>query len=402
MRITRLRQFALAVGLLVLLPSASSAFMEAAESRRMARAKDFIADEQWTRAIDDLRAAADDPREPNKDEALFWLAHSLNQDSDFASAVDAIRRLEREFPSSRWVKPARSLLIELAQKLRRDDVLWWTAAPAPARPSRPAPPVPPAAPAPPSHVPVPRPAKPAVATTPVEFPVPVAPAAPSTPPVPWVFETWAPDADQRILALGLLIHTDAAKAIPMLHKLAVDEKNPGAARRAVFVLAQSRKPEALSMVVEVAEHGPAFVRVAAVRGLGTFGGPEASRELLRVYATADTPVKRQVVTSLGERAEAPALLRIATSEADQHLRTTAIVALGRAGGREQLLSLYAKADRASKRPIIVGLFTCRGEDELIRIADKEQDEQLRAEILSQLRLLGTPKARAYLAKTRRK
>ena len=150
MRITRLRQFALAVGLLVLLPSASSAFMEAAESRRMARAKDFIADEQWTRAIDDLRAAADDPREPNKDEALFWLAHSLNQDSDFASAVDAIRRLEREFPSSRWVKPARSLLIELAQKLRRDDVLWWTAAPAPARPSRPAPPVPPAAPVPPA------------------------------------------------------------------------------------------------------------------------------------------------------------------------------------------------------------------------------------------------------------
>ena len=153
------------------------------------------------------------------------------------------------------------------------------------------------------------------------------------------------------------------------------------------------------MVVEVAEHGPAFVRVAAVRGLGTFGGPEASRELLRVYATADAPVKRQVVTSLGERAEAVALLRIATSEADQHLRTTAIVALGRAGGCEQLLSLYAKADRASKRPIIVGLFTCRGEDELIRIADNEQDEQLRAEILSRLRLLGTPKARAYLAKT---
>jgi HEAT repeat protein len=227
----------------------------------------------------------------------------------------------------------------------------------------------------------------------------VAPAAPSAPPVPWVFETWAPDADQRILALGSLIHTDAAKVIPMLHKLAVDEKNPGAARRAVFVLAQSRKPEALSMVVEVAEHGPAFVRVAAVRGLGTFGGPEASRELLRVYATADAPVKRQVVTSLGERAEAVALLRIATSEADQHLRTTAIVTLGRAGGREQLLSLYEKADRASKRPIIVGLFTCRGEDELIQIADKEQDEHLRAEILSRLRLLGTPKARAYLAET---
>ena len=167
------------------------------------------------------------------------------------------------------------------------------------------------------------------------------------------------------------------------------------------VLAQSRKPEALSIVVEVAENGPMFVRVAAVRGLGNFGGPEASQELLRVYSTAAAPVKRQVVTSLGERSDAPALLRIATSEADQHLRATAIVTLGRVGGRAQLLALYAKADRESKRPIIVGLFNCRGEDELIQIADKEQDEELRVDILSRLRLLGTPKAREYLAKSKK-
>jgi len=411
MTITRLRQFVLAVGVLALLPSASGAFSEAApESRRMARAKDFIADEQWTRAIEELRAAADDPREPNKDEALFWLAHSLNQDSDFASAVDAIRRLEHDFPFSRWVKPARSLLIELAQKLRRDDVLWgWATLPPPpppppaAAPPRPVvAPVPPAAPSPPGHVPVPRPAKPAppVPTTPVVVSPPVPPAAPSAPPVPWVFETWSPDADQRILALGSLIQTDAAKVIPMLRKMALEEKSPGAARRAVFVLAQSRKPEALTTVVEVAQNGPAFVRIAAVRGLANFGGPDVSEELLRVYSTADLPVKRQVVTSLGERSEAPALMRIATSEADRDLRATAIVTLGRAGGREQLLALYAKADRESKRPIIVGLFTCRGEDELIRIAGKEQDEELRAEILSRLRLLGTPKAREYLAKSK--
>jgi hypothetical protein len=404
MTITRLRQCVLAVGLLALLPSASGAFSEAApESRRMARAKDFIADEQWTRAIEELRAAADDPREPNKDEALFWLAHSLNQDSDFASAVDAIRRLEHDFPFSRWVKPARSLLIELAQKLRRDDVLWGWATPPPAAPPRPVvAPVPPAAPSPPGHVPVPRAAKPAppVPTTPVVVSAPVPPAAPSAPPVPWGFETWSPDADQRILALGLLIQTDAAKVIPMLRKMAFEETNPGAARRAVFVLAQSRKPEALTTVVEVAQNGPAFVRVAAVRGLANFGGPDVSEELLRVYSTADLPVKRQVVTSLGERSEAPALMRIATSEADRHLRATAIVTLGRAGGREQLLALYAKADRDSKRPIIVGLFTCRGEDELIRIAGKEQDQELRAEILSRLQQLGTPKAREYLAKSK--
>jgi hypothetical protein len=409
MTITGFRHMILPLALVALLPAAGSAFWEAPpESRRMARAKDFIADEQWTRAIDELRAAADDPREPNKDEALFWLAHSFNQESDLAAAVETIRRLERDFPSSRWAKPARSLLIELAQKMGRDDVLWWMSTPAPAMvPPRPV--VAPRAPAPPAPTPpaprvaAPRPARPTapVASTPAVPLPPVPPAAPVAPPVSWVYESWSPDADQQILALGSLIQTDAAKVIPMLRKLAFEETNPSVARRAVFVLAQSRKPEALSTVVEVAESGPTFVRVAAVRGLGNFGGPDASQELLRVYSTAATPVKRQVVTSLGERADAPALLRIATSEADHHLRASAILTLGRVGGRSQLLALYAKADRESKRPIIVGLFTCRAEEELIRIAEKEQDETLRAEALTRLRLLGTPKAREYLAKSKK-
>ena len=102
------------------------------ESQRMERAKDLIADEQWGRAIDELKAAAADPKETNKDEALFWLAHSQNQSRDFGGAVETIHRLERTFPASRWVKPARSLRIEIAQRLQRNDVLWWHTVPPPA------------------------------------------------------------------------------------------------------------------------------------------------------------------------------------------------------------------------------------------------------------------------------
>jgi hypothetical protein len=46
--------------------------------------------------------------------------------------VETISRLEREYPTSRWVKPARSLRIEIAQRLQRNDVLWYTATPPPA------------------------------------------------------------------------------------------------------------------------------------------------------------------------------------------------------------------------------------------------------------------------------
>src|SRR6188472_1260037 len=107
------------------------AFARPLESKRMERAKDLIADEQWVRAIDELKAAVADPKETNKDEALFWLAHSLNQAHDASGAVETIRRLEREYPASRWVKPARSLRIEIAQRLQRNDVLWYNAVPPP-------------------------------------------------------------------------------------------------------------------------------------------------------------------------------------------------------------------------------------------------------------------------------
>src|SRR5213593_1175656 len=92
------------------------------DSKRMARAKDFIADEQWTRATAELQAAADDPKEPNRDEALFWLAHSEHQAGDDSGAIQTIARLERAFPASRWVRLARSVRVEIAQRMRREDV----------------------------------------------------------------------------------------------------------------------------------------------------------------------------------------------------------------------------------------------------------------------------------------
>lgn len=130
-----------------------------AESKRMERAKDLIADEQWARAVDELKAAAADPKEPNKAEALFWLAHSQNQTRDLAAAVETIRRLEQDYPRSPWVKLAQSLRIEIAQRLQRKDFLWYTAVPpvAPALPTpAPAPTaVTPALPAPPAKTPPP-------------------------------------------------------------------------------------------------------------------------------------------------------------------------------------------------------------------------------------------------------
>ena len=240
----------------------------------------------------------------------------------------------------------------------------------------------------------PAPLPPPAATTPSQ---PGPPAPPPPPAITWFADSYAVGADLRVQALGQLIKTDAQKVIPILRKIALEPDDPGAARRAVFVLAQSRNPDAESTVVDVAKTGPEPVRVAAVRGLGLFGGPEISAALLEVYSTANMPVKRQVVVSLGERADAPSLFRIAQSENDDHLRDTAIVTLGKVGGREQLRVLFPRASKETRLAIIRGLFLARDDDGLIRVAEQEKDPELRSEVLSRLRLIGTPKAKDYLA-----
>jgi len=398
--------------------AAIAAAAAAPDSKRLARAKDYIADEQWQHAIDELKAAVADAREPNKDEALFWLAHSEHQVQDLAAAVDTIARLEHDFPASRWVRPARSLRVEIAQQLRRNDVLWYTAAPPPPPPppapavppnppaiAQPAPPAPPSPRLPPTAV---RPSTPHVAAMPRPAPLPYPPDAPAAmeipaPPDPaaWFPAPFEPDTDLRIQALGSLLQTNPDRVIPLLKEIALATKDTSEARRAVFVLAQSGTPEARTTVVEVARSGSEPVRVAAVRELGRFGGADACPELMEVYSTATPRVKTEVVSSLailGHTADTAALVRIAKTEPNLQVRNVAILTLGR-GGRKDLAplrSLYVAVPAESRRTVLVALANARDDDELIRIASSEKDPTLRQEARRQLRLLGTPKALKFL------
>ena len=390
------------------------AWMEPQQSPRLERAKDYIADEQWARAIEQLKGAAADRNERNRDEALFWLAHSQHQASDLASAMQTISDLERQFATSRWVKPARSLRLEIAQKLRRNDVLWFTAQPDP-RPAAPPPPVaPPSARAPRSaggstRRPPPTPAAPpTIVVAPAEVSstarsgntTRVLPSGEGSLSTIWIPEGWSPDTTLRIQALGSLMRTDAAKVIPILKEIALQSPDPNEASRAVFVLAQSGRPEAHTTVLDVARHGSESVQIAAVKELGRFGGADVPEQLLQVYRSGNPRVKYQIVTALGERRATTALMKIAESESDKRLLESAIVRLGQAGGREQLQRFYLRAKPEIKRPIIEGLFNARADEELIRIAEQERDQAVRNDVLVRLRWLGTPRARAYVEKQR--
>jgi HEAT repeat protein len=413
------------------------------DSKRMERAKDYIADEQWARAIVELQAVAADPREANRDEALFWLAQSEYETGDHPAAIATLARLERQFPASRWVRLGRSLRVEIALRLKRDDVLWAvvvppTPPPAPrpptARPAAlPTPPVfpmasptPPASarppvmpmPSPPPGMPPPAPAPAVVASTP---PVP---PSPGSRPRPGAFRTpiattpapdapsalmpgaeyflpatpFPPDTDLRIEALYGLLEVHPDRVIPLLKEIALDSNSPDEARRAILVLARSHRPEARRTVVDVAHRGAEPVRVAAIREMGRFDGAGVTAELMQVYTTASTPrVKRQIVSSLGERSDNMSLLRIARGESDTAVRNNAIVTLGRLPNASvQLRTLYGQAPEESRMAVLSALFTSKDEDELIRIARVEKQPLLRQRARLQLRMLATPKALKFL------
>jgi hypothetical protein len=432
------------------------------DSKRMERAKDFIADEQWVRAIAELQAVAADPHEANRDEALFWLAQSEHETGDHAAALQTIGRLERQFPRSRWVRLARSLRVEIAQRLNRYDELWRVVAP-PAPPAPPAPrsattpaavaPAPIAAVPPPSArtprppamfpqpappVPPPAPLPPTAGATPPEPPAPpVTPepagrpragsrmtpvrqgfptawgpgARPVVPPTPpdaptpvaqgpefFLATPFLPDTDLKIEALNGLLEGYSERVIPLLREIAFDGNNPDEGRRAVMVLARSNRPEARTTVVEVARRGPEPVRLAAIREMGRFDGATVTAELMQVYTMSTTPrIKRQIVSSLGDRSDNVSLLTIAKAESDPAVRNIAIVTLGRLpDARPQLRTLYVQAAPESRMAVLSALFSSKDEDELIRIAKAEKEPLLRQRARLQLRMLGTPKALKFL------
>ena len=387
----------LATLVFVLIAAAAHA-APAPDSRRLALAKDYIADEQWARAIDELRVVADDAKDANRDEALFWLAHSLYQVGDHTDAIQTIVRLERLFVKSRWVRPARSLRVEIAQRLRRDDVLWVYATqpppvpatpppafppmqPAPRVPMPPAPTTPPTMPAPrgvPPQLPAPAPDAPTMLApdaTPAPSAIPRPPRAGRPGMLPAPFEGLLPagpfemDGEVRMQALVSLLDAHSERVIPLLRAIALDNRDPAEARRAVFVLAQSPRSEARNTVVEAARRGPHVVRIAAIREMGRVQEPS--------FTTA--------------------LVGIARSEPDATVRDTAIVTLGRTGARVQLRSLYAQLPGSSRSAVLLGLFNAKDDDELIRIASSERDQRLRTRARQHLRQLATPKAVKFLA-----
>ncbi|HEX6324676.1 MAG TPA: hypothetical protein VFZ36_13195 [Vicinamibacterales bacterium] len=274
---------------------------------RLDAARMFIFDRDWPKAVAELRRVVEDRQEPLRDEAAFWLAHSLFQMGNPPEALRVIEMLERDHARSRWVLPAQSLRVQIAAHTGRTDLLWRVAVqPAPRPPAPPRTPVPPrtAAPAPPA-------------------PGPRVRVTAKAPPALQAFTM----TDIRIEALNGLMRRDPERAVPVLREIVVEEIETPQARRALLVLGLSPHQGARETVMHFARTGPDALRVVAVEQMGRWPSPAARRALATVYPSGSDRVKLEVLRSLGEARADRELIRIARDETDQSLRGFAVAQL---------------------------------------------------------------------------
>ena len=357
---------------------------------RLDPARMMIFDRDWSNAVVALRRVMADRKEPLRDEAGFWLAHSLFQMGRSGEALGVIQALEREYPRSRWVLPAQSLRVEIATRIGSADVLWEAARP-PAPPAPPTPPAPTAPPAPP-RVRTPRAPRAAPPAPPAPMPgVTVGMRMPGDPPG---FTT----VDVRIQALSGLLLQEPERAVPALREIVVQAQETAQARRALFVLGLSTHEDARETVRHFSQAGPESLRVVAVEQLGRWATPDARTALTSAYAVGSERVKFEVLRSLGESGGSTFLYQLVTSENDPELRESGIFGLGHARGRAELAQLYgqASASRTDREAILEALFAAGGDRELVAIARQEKDAQLREASIGHLRRLNTRAAAAFL------
>lgn len=83
-----------------------------------------IASKDWARAVDKFNEIIKlYPQSENVDASLYWLAFALKKQKQPQVAYDTLERLIRDYPRSSWVTDARSLRMEIALTLRKDDLI---------------------------------------------------------------------------------------------------------------------------------------------------------------------------------------------------------------------------------------------------------------------------------------
>jgi hypothetical protein len=134
------------------------------------------------------------------------------------------------------------------------------------------------------------------------------------------------DEDLKMLALNSLLNRDPTTALPLLRGILSGNQPPNVKKHALFVLAQSKSPEAESILHDAAlgKLDPQL-QGEAIRAMAVFQGKRANDTLAEVYSTTtDTKIKKSIISAMFITQDAARMVEMAKSEKDLELKRTIV------------------------------------------------------------------------------
>jgi HEAT repeat protein len=356
---------------------------------------DYLNDGKYQEALEKFTAAAD-MKGKRADAALYWKAYAHNKLGHRNEALATIAGLRRQYPQSKWLKDAGALEVEIKQSQGQpvkpgdtnDEELKLLAIQS-------------------------------LMNSDQERGVPLLEGILQSP-------KNSPRVKDR--ALFVLAQSDSPRAQQALAGIAKGQQYPELQRKAIQYLGVNDSAQNKRSLVEIynsstnteikrtvihafltcdgkeelltavrTERDPALRR-EAIQTLGAMG---AHNELHQMYQSAQTvDDKKAVIQALSISDDIPFLAQIAkTPGGELEVRRDAIRGLGISGekSRPLLVEIYnSDSNPEIRNAAIEGLFINDADDELIALARKESDPQMKRRIVEKLAVMDSKKARDYM------
>ncbi len=196
------------------------------------------------------------------------------------------------------------------------------------------------------------------------------------------------------------MNSSSKKTVPLLTKIIAGNGSDKIKKRALFVLSQSNQPQAYAVIAKLAEDSSnVSLQKYAIHTLGISGSQKAIPLLKQIYAnTKNKDIKMDVLKGFMVSDNSDELLVLARKESDIDLKNRAINLLGVMGKSGDLLKIYQEKNFAEHRTqIIRGIAIGGGAEALFEIINSEKDERLLLNAIKSVGIISKHKTAEKLA-----
>jgi len=274
-----------------------------------------LREKEWTAAVEFFEQAIE-ADEKDADAAMYWRAYALYEARRDREAERQIRKLERGYPDSRWLKEAQVLQIEhngtQAVSGNSDDLLE--------------------------------------------------------------------DEELRMFALARLMESNPERALPLVLALLEGTASEDVRRDALFMLGMSENEDAQRAIAQVAMNAKtARLQAEAIQMLGFSESPTAPAMLLDLYTgDADDSVKDAVLQAHMVRDDPAPLVAMLEKEQNPKWQKQIIQTLGVMDATTELQAIYATLTDQSVKVAALEAFFIAGDSGMLRqVLESETDPELR-------------------------